>query len=124
MMNTLYDNVKKTLTLNFCGYVVKGAAVLQNWDDSIGAIKMNEFVIDEPVESKEELYDVIRSLMNDNGFGCRSILGAHVNIYAAYSNDEVYNGSYVFIESLFLDKDNYVVPEKYRKLAEDTYYDC
>lgn len=124
MMKSLFSNVKESITLNLKGYIVRGVAVINTWGGPTSTIQMNEIVIDEALETKEELYDAIRSLMNDAGFGCREILGAFVAIYAAYSNEDVYNSSKVFVETTFLDKTDTKTPKVWRGHAENVYYEC
>ena len=84
---------------------------------------MEPIYIEQAVKDAEALYDLIREDLNDNGFGCEKILGAHVDIYAVYSNRDVYTSTKVYIEHLWLDKDKDIpTPESIKQITEIYYY--
>lgn len=66
--------------------------------------------------------EIIKSLINDNGFGCQNIMGAYIVLYANYSNKDVYCGTKIYLKNYYLNKDVIETPEKYIKIAEDTWF--
>jgi hypothetical protein len=121
----LIENVKEKIELRFMGYHVEGGAVLQHWDGEIGFIRMKPFDIDaDDISNEDELNEIIKSLINDNGFGCQSIMGAFIVLYANYSNEDVYTGTKIHVKDYYLNKDVIETPQKYIDLAEDAWYEA
>lgn len=125
----LLENVAEKIELNFIGYHVEGIAVLQHWGGETGFIRMNPFNFDATnlgetdLSDEEELNEIIKSLINDNGFGCEKIFGAWIVLYANYSNDEVYSGTRIHLKDFYLDKDVNKTPEKYIQMAEEVWWE-
>ena len=123
MQKSLYTSTPDKIELNLVGYVVKGASIVKKQNNSIACVMMNEFAITEPVESTYELYNIIKSLINDNGMGCKEIFGAYLAIYASYSNEDVYNSAKIFVENIFLDKGEKETHKELRDFVESFYYE-
>lgn len=88
MSNLLIANMPEKMELSLTGYYITGTAVIMLWGGGTSAIKMESFEIDSAnIESEEEFDEIIKSLLNDNGFGCERILGAYVRVYAKYTNN-------------------------------------
>ena len=105
MNKFMLPGVDAKIELLFYNYLVSGEAVIQHWDDSIGIIRMKNFNINpDDLKSSDEFEEVIKSLLNDNGFGCKDIIGAYVNIFASYIN--VGNaGTYdMWVKDMFIEK--------------------
>lgn len=119
----LIENVKDKIELRFMGYHVEGGAVLQLWGGETSFIQMKPFDIDASnISNEDELNEIIKSLINDNGFGCQSIMGAFICLYANYSNEDVYTGTKIHIKDYYLNKD-IETPQKYIDLAEEKWYE-
>ena len=123
MQKPLYTSTPNKIELDLVGYVVKGASIVKKYNNSIACVMMNEFAITEPVESTDELYNIIKSLINDNGTGSKEILGAYLAIYASYSNEDVYNSAKIFVENIFLDKGEKETHKELREFVESFYYE-
>jgi hypothetical protein len=126
----LLENVAEKIELNFVGYHVEGVAVMNKWGGGIGCIKMNPFDIDATalgetdLSDEEELNEIIKSLINDGGFGCQSIMGAYIVLYAYYSNKDVCtSGIKIHLKNYYLNKDTIKTPQRCIDLAEDTWYE-
>ena len=81
----------KQITCNRIGFKVCGTAPLGLWGGGHGSITMKPVTIHTDRELTE---DQIKSCINDNGFGCETIFGAHIFVYELY---ETPNGI-VFME--------------------------
>jgi hypothetical protein len=122
-MHEKYTNIPDTIELQHIGYNVTGTAAINLWGGETAFIDMGPICIEQTVKDDKELYDLIREHLNDNGFGCERILGAHVDIYAVYSNRDVYTSTKVYIEHLWLDKDKDIpTPESIKCNTEIYYY--
>jgi hypothetical protein len=74
--------MKKSITLEKTGYVVKGTALLSLWGGGSGTIEMKPIYCNTLTK--------LETLLNDNGFGCESIDGAIVDIYENFQGYEIY----------------------------------
>lgn len=92
----------KTITkieLNFIKYRVKGVVKIKDWYGNIGYLEMT------PVDFNKEYNTLPTSIeigekLNDNGYGCQTILGGYVTIYEVYEkNVEVDVGNSLFINN-------------------------
>lgn len=120
----LIENIKDKIELRFMGYHIEGEAVLQHWGGEIGFIQMKPFDIDaSDISNEDELNEIIKSLINDNDFGCQSIMGAFIILYANYSNEDVFNGTKIHVKEFYLNKDAIETPQKYIDLAEEMWYE-
>lgn len=121
----LIDNIKDKIELHFVGYQVEGEAVLEHWGGETGFIQMKPFNIDaDDISSEDELNEIIKSLINDNGFGCQRIMGAFIVLYAVYSNQDVYTGTKIYVKNYYLNKDVIETPQKYIDMAEEMWYEA
>lgn len=120
MNKFMLPGVNAKIELQFYNYLVSGVAVIQCWDDFIGTIQMKNFNINpDDLKSSDEFEEIIKSLLNDNGFGCKEIIGAYVNIFASYIN--VGNtGKYdMWVKDMFIEKlEGQFTPEMKRIAAE------
>ena len=82
--------MSKKLELNFTSYAVGGIAEIRLWGGGTATIDMAKYYLDD-LDNEQELIDGI----NDNGFGCESIIGAQVELY------ENYEGRLVYLESRY-----------------------
>ena len=121
-MTKKYTDIPDTITLNHMGYNVTGTVAINLWGGETAYIDMEPIYIEQAVKDAEALYDLIREDFNDNGFGCEKILGAHVDIYAVYSNRDVYTSTKVYIEHLWLDKDKDIPTPEAIKANTEIYY--
>lgn len=121
----LIDNIKDKIELRFVGYQVEGEAVLEHWGGETGFIQMKPFNIDaDDISSEDELNEIIKSLINDNGFGCQRIMGAFIVLYTVYSNQDVYTGTKIYVKNYYLNKDVIETPQKYIDMAEEMWYEA
>jgi hypothetical protein len=67
---------EKEITLAKVGYHCEGTATLNLWGGGVGKIEMKPFKVKHLREIKEGI--------NDNGFGCRDIVSASVDIFNDY----------------------------------------
>jgi len=70
-------------SLNFSHFICKGTAQITLWGGDQGTITMDSFRISEGYTDAD-----LKACLNDGGFGCESIDGAVIDIYAVYSNYE------------------------------------
>ena len=90
----------------------------------IGFIRMKPFDIDASnVSNENELNEIIKSKINDNGFGCQTIIGAFIVLHANYSNEDIHAETKIHINDYYLNKD-YVknpieTPQKYIDMAKE-----
>jgi len=77
------DIVPKEITIPFSHFLVIGTAHLSLWGGETGSIEMSPTTI-ESNGHKVPPEDVIATAINDNGFGCESIIEAQVDVYAVY----------------------------------------
>lgn len=120
------ERIIPEITFSLTRYKIRGAAVLNNWNEHTGAIIMKPFEFSaEGIDSEDAFIKIIKSLLNDNGFGCRDIKGAYVEIYGVYEvkeNEHYINAeSKIYIKEIFVDKDPYKLTEEETALAYDTF---
>lgn len=120
------EQIIPEITLSLTRYKIRGAAVLNSWDESTGAIIMKPFEFSaEGIKSEDAFIEIIKSLLNDNGFGCRDIKGAYVEIYGIYetkNNEHNVNAeSEIYIKETFVDKDPYKLTDEETALAYDAF---
>lgn len=120
------DRIIPEITLSLVKYKVRGAAILNKWDGGTSAIIMRPFEFSaEWIESEDDFFKIIKSLLNDNGFGCQNIKGAYVEIYGVYGtgNNEqnVDAESEIYIKETFVDKEPYELTDEETALAYDAY---
>lgn len=78
---------------------------------------MQEFSIDpNGLKDFDEMKEIIKSLLNDGGFGCESIIGGYVHIWASYTCNTINAKHYV--DSIFVEKDGKLT-EEYKVLLSD-----
>ena len=94
----------------------------RNGAEELGSLKWEPFDIEATdISNEEELNENIKSLINDNGFGCQSIMGAYIVLSANYSNKDVcIGGIKIHVKDYYLNKDVKETPQRYIDLAEDT----
>ena len=88
--------MEKTLTLKFTNYEVHGIAHCTYWDDTKFSIPMKPYHI-------KSLDDILAGV-NDNGFGCRSIDCAEIEIF------ENYEGTLLFLQEMEI-----IIPQGFGK---------
>lgn len=120
------DRIIPEITFSLVKYKVRGAAILNKWDGSTSVIIMKPFEFSaEGIESEDNFFEIIKSLLNDNGFGCRDIKGAYVEIYGVYGtkNNEhnVDAESEIYIKETFVDKELYTLTDEETALAYDAF---
>ena len=120
----LIGNIKEKIELRFKNYHVEGEAVMHHWCGEIGFIRMKPFDIDASnVSNEDELNEIIKSKINDNGFGCQTIMGAFIVLHANYSNEDIHTETKIHVKDYYLNKD-YVknpieTPQKYIDMAKE-----
>lgn len=120
------DRIIPEITFSLVKYKVRGAAILNKWDGGTSAIIMKPFEFSaEGIESEDDFLEIIKSLLNDNGFGCQNIKGAYVEIYGVYEAKEnkhyVNAESEIYIKETFVDKDPYKLTDEETALAYDAF---
>ncbi len=86
--------MKKSITLKHVGYRCKGTAMLNLWGGGQGTMEMESWDV------KKGDRDSIAKGINDNGFGCESIVSAEVDVYDLYENNyTVYDNTIKFSAS-------------------------
>lgn len=111
------------ITLVLTAYKITGCSIIQCWDDSIGSIKMKEFNLNPHlINSTVELNEQIKNNLNDNGFGCKNVLSAYVQVWGVYNNSETnfIPGEYLIDEFYVSKFDN---SEQYKEFAEISFYE-
>jgi hypothetical protein len=120
----LIENIKDKIEMHFTGYHVEGEAVLQHWGGETGFIKMKPFDIDASnISNEDELNEIIKSLINDNGFGCQRIMEAFIVLYPKYSNEDKLASTKIHVKEYYLNKDVIETPQKYIDLAEEMWFE-
>ena len=114
--------IHSNVTLNFDHYHVKGTALIETWCGVRSCVKMKSF--DVPVDglqSENEVMDIIVSLLNDNEFGCKAIIGAFVEIWAVYTgfNTE----AETFVKDEFVTKPGEKMSEKEKDFIEKCFFE-
>ena len=120
----LIGNIKEKSELRFKNYHVEGKVVIHHWLGEIGFIRMKPFDIDASnVSNEDELNEIVKSKINDNGFGCQTIMGAFIILHANYSNEYIHTETKIHVKDYYLNKD-YVknpieTPQKYIDMAKE-----
>ena len=105
MNKFMLPNVDAKVELLFSGYEVTGFAAIRCWDDSDGIIEMKPFFVDPAdIKNEYEFEDKLKSLLNDNGFGCKDIIGAYVDIFASYCLPGCNNTFEIWTEDRYVEK--------------------
>ena len=105
MNKFMLTGVDAKIEMLFYNYLVSGVAVIRCWDDSIGTIQMKNFNINpDDLKSDDELEEVIKSLLNDNGFGCKDIIGAYIDIFASYINVGTAGTYDIWVKDMYIEK--------------------
>jgi hypothetical protein len=127
MANTL-GITPETIEMAFDKFIVNGFTAINNWGGGSGVVKMQEFSIDpNGLKDFDEMKEIIKSLLNDGGYGCESIIGGYVHIWAYYTNkdcilDKTKMGQTVYakryVDSIFVEKDGKLT-EDYKDLLLD-----
>jgi hypothetical protein len=120
------ERIIPEITFSLARYKIRGAAVMSEWSDRTGAIIMKPFEFSaEGIDSEDAFIEIIKSFLNDNGFGCRDIKGAYVEIYGVYEAKEnehyIHAESEIYIKEMFVDKDPYKLTEEETALAYDAF---
>lgn len=124
MNNFMLPNVDAKVELLFSGYEVTGFAAIRCWDDSVGIIKMNPFFVDpEDIQNEYEFEDKLKSLLNDNGFGCKDIIGAYVNIFASYCLPGGVNTFEIWTEDRYVEKLEGQFTDSLKNAVNESYHD-
>lgn len=108
--------INSNITLNFDHYHVKGTALIETWCGVRSCVKMKSFDVPaDGLQSENEVMDIIASLLNDNEFGSKAIIGAFVEIYAVYTgfNTE----AETFVKDEFVTKPGEKMSEKEKENA-------
>jgi hypothetical protein len=126
MSNTL-GIVPETIDMTFDKFIINGFTVINNWGGGSGIVKMQEFSIDpNGLKDFDEMKEIIKSLLNDGGFGCESIIGGYVHIWASYTSKVDSFGQRFgrtinakgYVDSIFVEKDGTLTKE-YKDLLLD-----
>ena len=114
--------INSNITLNFDHYHVKGTALIETWCGVRSCVKMKSFDVPaDGLQSENEVIDIIVSLLNDNEFGCKAIIGAFVEIYAVYTgfNTE----AETFVKDEFVTKPGEKMSEKEKDFIEKCFFE-
>ena len=114
--------INSSITLNFDHYHVKGTALIETWCGVRSCVKMKSFDVPaDGLQSENEVMDIIVSLLNDNEFGCKSIIGAFVEIWAVYTgfNTE----AKTFVKDEFVTKPGEKMSEKEKDFIEKCFFE-
>jgi hypothetical protein len=122
MSNTL-GMTPETIVMSFDKFIVNGFAIINNYGGSNSIIKMHEFSIDpDGLKDFDEVQEIIKSLLNDGGHDCESIIGGYVRIWASYnSKGDTFNqtmNAKRYIDSIFVEKDG-ILTQDYKDLLLD-----
>ena len=114
--------INSNITLNFDHYHVKGTALIETWCGVRSCVKMKSFDVPaDGLQSENEVMDIIVSLLNDNEFGCKAIIGAFVEIWAVYTgfNTE----AETFVKDEFVTKPGEKMSEKEKDFIEKCFFE-
>ena len=114
--------IHSNVTLNFDHYHVKGTALIETWCGVRSCVKMKSFDVPaDGLQSENEVMDIIISLLNDNEFGCKAIIGAFVEIWAVYTgfNTE----AETFVKDEFVTKPGEKMSEKEKDFIEKCFFE-
>ena len=114
--------INSNITLNFDHYHVKGTALIETWCGVRSCVKMKSFDVPaDGLQSENEVMDIIVSLLNDNEFGCKSIIGAFVEIWAVYTGFNTEAKS--FVKTEFVTKPGEKMSEKEKDFIEKCFFE-
>ena len=114
--------INSNITLNFDHYHVKGTALIETWCGVRSCVKMKSFDVPaDGLQSENEVMDIIASLLNDNEFGCKSIIGAFVEIWAVYTGFNTEAKS--FVKTEFVTKPGEKMSEKEKDFIEKCFFE-
>lgn len=114
--------IHSNVTLNFDHYHVKGTALIETWCGVRSCVKMKSFDVPaDGIQSENEVMDIIVSLLNDNEFGSKAIIGAFVEICAVYTgfNTE----AETFVKDEFVTKPGEKMSEKEKDFIEKCFFE-
>ena len=114
--------INSNVTLNFDHYHVKGTALIETWSGVRSCIRMKSFDVPaDGLQSENEVMDIIVSLLNDNKFGCKAIIGAFVEIWAVYTgfNTE----AKTFVKDEFVTKPGEKMSKKEKDFIEKCFFE-
>ena len=115
-------SINSNITLNFDHYHVKGTALIETWHGVRSCVKMKSFDVPaDGLQSENEVMDIIASLLNDNEFGCKSIIGAFVEIWAVYTGFNTEAKS--FVKTEFVTKPGEKMSEKEKDFIEKCFFE-
>lgn len=113
--------VEPSIKLTLDHYQIRGTALIHTWGDVRSAIKMKTFDIDaNRIKSEKEFIDIIESQLNDNGFGCKAIIGAFVEVWAVYTGFNTQAKQ--FAKDMFVIKLGESLSEKEKDFLEACFY--
>jgi len=106
------------ITSYFVGLRVHGIAMILDWEENIGFIEMEPFEIHWSLDKVQHVTDsefkeCLEGLINDNGFGCRKLLGAHCYIEGQYTN-----GTRIYIDDLYVSKNKKLTEKDCEKFEQ------
>mgnify|MGYP007111769513 CR=1 FL=1 len=114
--------------MTFDKFIINGFTAINNWGGGSGIVKMQEFSIDpNGLKDFDEIKEIIKSLLNDGGYGCESIIGGYVHIWASYTSKAYVFGQTKmgqtitakrYVDSIFIEKDGKLT-EEYKDLLLD-----
>ena len=114
--------INSNITLNFDHYHVKGTALIETWCGVRSCVKMKSFDVPaDGLQSENEVMDIIVSLLNDNEFGCKLIIGAFVEIWAVYTGFNTEAKS--FVKTEFVTKPGEKMSEKEKDFIEKCFFE-
>ena len=114
--------IHPNITLSFDRYYVRGTALIENWCGSRSCVKMKSFDVPaNGLQAENEITDIIISLLNDNGFGCKAIIGAFVEIWAVYTgfNTE----AKTFVKDEFVTKPGEKMLDREKEFIEKCFFE-
>ena len=115
-------SINSNITLNFDHYHVKGTALIETWCGNRSCIRMKSFDVPaDGLQSENEVMDIIVSLLNDNEFGCKAIIGAFVEIWAVYTGFNTEAKS--FVKTEFVTKPGEKMSEKEKDFIEKCFFE-
>ena len=114
--------IHSNVTLNFDHYHVKGTALIETWCGVRSCVKMKSFDVPaDGLQSENEVMDIIVSLLNDNEFGCKAIIGAFVEIWAVYTGFDT--EAETFVKDEFVTKPGEKMSEKEKDFIEKCFFE-
>ena len=114
--------IHSNVTLNFDHYHVKGTALIETWCGIRSCVKMKSFDVPaDGLQSENEVMDIIVSLLNDNEFGCKAIIGAFVEIWAVYTGFNTETET--FVKDEFVTKPGEKMSEKEKDFIEKCFFE-